>query len=591
MSHYQEWVLRDFENSAAKHLIGIDDYVGMVVENMASVKHKDEIYEPITFHVLMRGYDEAVPVQTDFSSGWYERLQQGVAEMMGTKNAKQLQFRDMVGEDISGRSAHELSAVGKLRVFDKTTGKRLQLEPGARVIPEVPGHMSNNKMHRISEWFDGKLREDAIHAVASELKGSSAAVDLQTRTQANSNLEKKLVDLLKPELQHHLQRHGSNERAKKSDANAVAQQMARAMMKNVRTELRGNMQRIKKHMAAKAVTAMGDSVEDEPLFDAAATQGVAAGLQNESQLYGKMARRAITKSKMDMINHVYRANSIDCGCGDNKKKDDDEYYENYYYGQDLYSKYQLYSGRAVHMEIDSGATAPVAQAPQLRGARLRKKQYQEEQKQIAQEAKFVPFKKTIGAGANRFLERESQRSIGAELDELVPIQKPIGAELDELVPIQKSSGANKFLDELVPIRGWDPDKPTPDWKFPEDQDKKDEEDEEDNIPTNGIKSKMVPIQKSIGADGFLDELVPINKKGVLPIASDLPDFAPRNVKLDERQQQPHLIEVETATRNPKLVHVSELVGARNKPKLVPKERVTKDSDRINDGMPDIYDFM
>jgi hypothetical protein len=552
MSHYQDWVLKGYETSRAKHLISIDDYVNHVVHNMASVKHKDEIYEPITFQVLVRGFDEAVPVQTDFSEGWYERLQSGVAEMIGGGGAgKNLEFRDMTGENIADRNANELSSVGKIRIFDKTTGKRIQTEPG----PQVPGHMSNNKMHRISEWFEDKLRENAIHTIASELKGSTATVDLQTRTQINSSLEKKLCDLLSSDLQGHLKRHGSNERAKQSDATVVAQQMARTMMKSVRSELRGQMQRIKKHMAAKAVTAMSSNIaaadEEEPLFDAAATQGIAVGLQNESQLYGKIARRAIIKSKMDLINHIYHASTVDCGCGDEKKKnkkDDDDYYADYYYGNDVYQKYQLYSGRAVHMEIQmddpvSHATAVAAAAAEsaptsaLRGARLRKKLHQ--QQEVA--AKFVPFEKKH------------------ELDELVPIRNSM---TQQRTPDKKNDMNLDLLDDLVPI-----------------------------------KSSAAAEASNLD----LDELVPIRRNRVsavaADIASDLPDFYPKVIPT----RKPNLILADApaaaaAPKKPgvKLVHISELMDVDTRKKNTvkePKKRIEKDSDRINDGMPDIYDFM
>jgi hypothetical protein len=131
--------------------------------------------------------------------------------------------------------------------------------------------------------------------------------------------------------------------------------------------------------------------------------------EDEYAMYRDMARRAVSDAKIDSIHYVYRAQPIACGPCDKKKKSkqkedaygDDDYYKDYYYGRPVYDAYNVFSGRAAYMEDTGNSSSGSASASSrdvslplrgneylgsvskevsLRGARLRKKLYQQQVK-------------------------------------------------------------------------------------------------------------------------------------------------------------------------------------------------------------------
>ena len=82
---YQDWVESQYETSASRNYMPIDDYVNLVVRHQPSVQAEDEIFEPVTVNVMLSGFN-TVPLQTDFGAGWYSRLQAGVANMASSCN-------------------------------------------------------------------------------------------------------------------------------------------------------------------------------------------------------------------------------------------------------------------------------------------------------------------------------------------------------------------------------------------------------------------------------------------------------------------------------------------------------------------------
>lgn len=353
MANFQDWILADYAACPVKHLIGAEEYVELVTKNQPSVTD-DDIYDPIVVQLQLCG-SKAVPVQIDYSPSWYPRLCKAVSDMCNVRD--DVELKDIRGRCIKDTSAFELERVGKVKAFTRN-GKRINMP----VLPEPPHHMSNDKIEKLCNWFDTDIRNDIVCTIADELKDSSKT-DLRIKTAENSELHKKLAAVINDKMADtFLATYGSNERARATSNADAAHACAKTVLAQLRQRLRGAVNKIERHLAAKATLALGDNAED--LFGE--DVNVAEHLTDEREMYEKLARKALA-NKMDIINNVYRAtpliacNTCDKSKKKNKKEGDKDYYREYYYGNDVYQRYQQFTGASVFME------------PGLRGARLRKK--------------------------------------------------------------------------------------------------------------------------------------------------------------------------------------------------------------------------
>ena len=370
MASYQDWVLSDYAMSPVAHIMSINEYVELVTKNQPSVTSDDDIYEPIPVNVQLCGM-QAVPVQIDYSSTWYERLCDAVGSMCRVPGAE-IELKDIRGQCISDASASRLECIGKIKAYAR--GKRINLSR----LPAPPQHLSNNKMQTLCSWIDNDIHGPLVSTIANHLVGATSKLDLQPRTAVSSNLGKAIAKVITDnciggDATQFMLNFGSNGRAKNTPPADMAATCARVVLQRVRQNLRGAVTKIEKHLAAKANIAIQNSDDTEELFANVGTDATAK-LEDERQMYEKIARKALA-NKMDIVNCVYRAVPINCGCKgkskntpakDKKKKNsDDPYYADYYYGDKVYQRYQQFTGSTVFME------------PGLRGARLRKKQHQQ----------------------------------------------------------------------------------------------------------------------------------------------------------------------------------------------------------------------
>jgi hypothetical protein len=452
MADYQDWVVADYEASPVAHLIPIETYIDSVIKHMPSVA-PDDIYEPVVVNVQLSGFN-AVPIQIDYSPSWYDRLTEGVGSICG-REAKHIEIKDIRGLCISDASASELSSIGKVKAYCR--GKRINMP----TLPEPPKAMSNDKLRQLGKWFEDRIKGKLVDVITDTLKGSTK-IELQTKTAHNSELEKCICDTIKNQCiggdaREFLKTFGSNERAKNTPVDDMTTKMARTVLRQLRQVIKGAEPKIDRHLAAKAAHALQETGNEEDLFGNIGLEA-AGKLEDERQLYQQLARKSLAKH-MEIINQIYRAAPITChakgkGKKKSKKTDDDDYYREYYYGNDVYNRYQTFAGRAVYMEPVAAAAEPQAS---LRGARLRKKQYQEQIKEVRVKSRIgadfeldrkpMPELEPIGTSAAAVSRRA--------MPELEPIGTPATISrrpMPELEPIGTSAAISRRpMPELEPI--------------------------------------------------------------------------------------------------------------------------------------------
>jgi hypothetical protein len=224
----------------------------------------------------------------------------------------------------------------------------------------------------------------------------------------------------------------------------------------------------------KARAGAAGASEEDDLFVSTALGGYVG--EDEYAMYRDMARRAVSDAKIDSIHYVYRAQPVACGpCGDkkNKKKKekkeesgDDYYYKDYYYGRPVYDAYNVFSGRAAYMEDTGNSSssgtevfvgaehrrnvsdaAAVSKEVSLRGARLRKKLYQQQQQVNAP----LPAPKSAAA-TTPMPPLGPKKGVGK-----APPGIPIDTEMPEFVPIKSrvavSSPSQKVSSPIPPKAG------------------------------------------------------------------------------------------------------------------------------------------
>ena len=358
----------------------------------------------------------------------------------------QIELRNVVGTPINVlcKNADDLHHVGEVKAFYK--GERLNLPE----LPRVPAELASDKIERLSDWLEKVVHEDVAHLIADNLKGS-AKLELQARIATDSALDvaiRKAVTSKASALAADFPKSfGSNQRAKQTKLEDIASNISRGIRGTLRRELKSQEGRIDRAIAAKVAQSLKARVgagasEEDDLFVSTALGGYVG--EDEYAMYRDMARRAVSDAKIDSIHYVYRAQPIACGScggGDKKKKskqkedaygDDDYYYKDYYYGRPVYDAYNVFSGRAAYMEdipsSSSSAAAAVSKEVSLRGARLRKKLYQQQQ-QV--KASLPAPKSAAAAAATPMPPLGPKKGLGR-----APPGIPIDAEMPEFVPIK-----------------------------------------------------------------------------------------------------------------------------------------------------------
>jgi hypothetical protein len=373
----------------------------------------------------------------------------------------QVELRDVTGVPINRacRAADDLHHIGEVQAFYQ--GERLDLAE----LPAVPSELASNKIARLSDWLEKVVHEDVAHTIAGELKGATK-LELNARIATGSELDKKIqasvMEKARTLASDFPKTFGSNQRAKQTSLAHIATNISKGIRGSLRKELKANEGRIDRVIAAKVAQSLKKNAsEDDDLFVSTAIAGYAAGAEDEYAMYKDMARRAAADATIDTIHYVYRAQPIACKPCERGKKENDEdedssYYKDYYYGRDVYERYNVFSGRAAYMEeekekpnvrrsaADVGKMAgvsPPSSSSNLRGARLRKKLYQEEVQQRidAKSATPPPLGQRKG----------------------VPPGIPIEDEMPEFVPIPKSPASQGISEKATfvpfassrPLRG------------------------------------------------------------------------------------------------------------------------------------------
>lgn len=359
---------------------------------------------------------------------------------------------------------------------------------------------------------------------------------------------------------------GCTDKARQASGETAIARASETILRQIRQGLRANQAAVDRTISARiaASVASPSRVEqddsEEPIFASLQNAPVHSAIE-EQKLYTGIARKALGKGVINIVNHFYRG--IGCGVCQTKKKEervvqledgeDEAYYSDYYYGavnKRFQDKYHAVAGRAIFME-PSAAAQQQQQLQGLRGARLRKK---------LQDLPPRPKLEPLGAPV---------KPLANQRPKLVPLGAPAKPKLvddddEPLVSFQQEPLGDKVgaqRPKLVPLG--------------------------DQIATQ--KPKLVPLGDQ------RPKLVPIGAPARPKLVDDddepLVSFQQEPLGDKVSVQRPKLVPL--GDQRPKLVPL----GASVKPKLVPlvapepRVDLTKGVQRVNDGLPDFLDFL
>lgn len=524
MATFQDWVVSDYNASRSKQYIPIQEYVDLVVKHRPGV-YPDEIYEPIIVKLQLSDHD-CVPIQVEYSPSWYSQIQQGVSHMTKIKPSEVV-LKDVTNTDIRNQitDAHDLAHIGKIRVFNGNT--RVNLPS----LPEPPAHMSGDTLEHLNNWYEKDMKSALVSAIVTELKDAKDELDLHTRTNQNSPLDLKLQDIVKTkciggDLSSFVKTYGSTHRAKTTPAVDVAQNIATSMLRQTRQVMGGAERRLKRHLGAKLAANLKQN-SDGHIFSSTAAQ-VGEGMEDEHKMYSELARKAVRLNKLEVINHVYRAQPIKCGC--DKKEDEESYYDNYGYSQDTYDRVQKFLGNAVFMapalpkavsKLPKAPGKPFESVKEPSNVSFTQETYDKVQKIREKPVYMAPnvVKSSTGSPLRGARLRDALKEDPAPVGKFVPFPKVVEREMPAL---RKKTG----IDTQKPIGKFVP--------FPKD------EKEMSDKPWPGIKERIDSSKKvEKPFPGVVSskkvELVPIGSPvyAAEPINDGMPDI---NYYLKKRQQ-------------------------------------------------------
>lgn len=370
---------------------------------------------------------------------------------------------------------------------------------------------------------------------------------------------------------------GCTDKARQASGETAIARASETILRQIRQGLRANQAAVDRTIQARIAASVASRVDDDdseqPIFASLQNAPVHSAIE-EQKLYTGIARKALGKGVINIINHFYRG--IGCGVCQTKKKkneenddgEDEAYYSDYYYGavnKRFQDKYHAVAGRAIFMEPSAAAPAQQQTLQGLRGARLRKK------------LQDLPPRPKLEPIANRAV------PLGAPVKpKLVPI-----ADEAPLVSFQGPTEVTQRRPKLVPIGEEITQRPK---LVPLDDD-----------------TSLVSFQKPVGDDVTQrrPKLVPLGNKvdtqkpKLVPIGGRVESQRPKLVPLDNDTplvsfQKP--LGDEVTQRRPKLVPLGDKVETQ-RPKLVPlvtpepRVDLTKGVQRVNDGLPDFLDFL
>lgn len=348
------------------------------------------------------------------------------------------------------KRADDLHHIGDVKAYYK--GDRINLPK----LPEAPSELASNKIERLSEWLDKTVHEDLVHVVASELKGATK-LELHGKTAIGSELDKKIQKVVVQKAQEVSKEFpkafGSTQRAKNTAMTDIATNVSRGILRELRAEIRGQEARIDRVIAAKVAKAIqATSTPDDELFVSSALSSY-TGAEDELKMYQDMTRKSLSLSKIDSIHHVYRAQPVACNtcpksrqaATEQKEDQDSEYYANYYYGRDVYDRYNAFAGRAVFMDPSPKTVIKEEEPlpePSLRGARLRKKLYQQQ----------MQVEERIPALGSKTQPRVTKSSLGPKTAVNSPLP-PLGPKSSSSFPrVPPAVPIEHDMPEFVPLK-------------------------------------------------------------------------------------------------------------------------------------------
>lgn len=523
---YQYWVQQDYDNSIAKRYgMSIDEYYDSVIKHLPSTTSSDEhAFEPIQLDLKL-SKDVCVPLSVAVTdANWYERLQQVVTDTYFRHKVRdhpeRVKIVDVTRKDIRGLSPDQLAVCGKVRAFVGDEWLVVDSPTTDMSVVDPPTALRNDKQTQLVKWFDNKAKERIVQATAKQLANCDQQ-DIFIRTKVDGPLDKDIRQILRETVpggtSNVMATFGVTERVRAASAESAIARASETILRQIRQGLRTNQVVVERNIKSRIASSLVARKDDDeaPLFDSLAAAPEHSAAQ-EQKLYQGIARKALTKSVVNIINHFYRGVGCDvCQTKTKQKKAEDQeedegYYSDYYYGKvnkRFADKFHSVAGRAIFMEPRSVAAAPVAtDLKGLRGARLRKK--------IGDRPRLMPIgdSNTERPRLVPIGDAEKPKLVSkAERPRLVPIDAPIKPKLvpidmDDDAPLVsfKVSDAQKprlvpNKPKLVPI-DMDDDTPLVSFKF-----------------SDANKPKLVPIgNEAISLDHITRNVEPVN--------DGMPDF-------------------------------------------------------------------
>jgi hypothetical protein len=216
MASYQGWVKTRYGNSQSRYVMSIERYVKNVIEKLPNIE-KDEIYEPIRVSVILgRDPTQCVPLHVDYADKWYEKLQNAVKEMTKLPVSSQIELVDISGKGIKDLDAKSLACVGKVKARNNNKPIALVLNK----LPEPPKDMRTDKLLQLKNWHESSgLKENTINLIAETLKEKKSKHEIKSALCVGSDLEKQLKNIVNSStpsknMEKFLNIYGCNEKAR-----------------------------------------------------------------------------------------------------------------------------------------------------------------------------------------------------------------------------------------------------------------------------------------------------------------------------------------------------------------------------------------
>ena len=434
---YQPLFVQVYRQMGSDLPIGV--WAEVVGRNLPMFKSDNQIYNPATVRVKMTKNvtDPEGTVQLDVAlsdADWYGKLTSAIGKMMGCRTP--IDLVDVTGKSIHGSSYAALNSAGDLDVVDRRTRQPVYV---GKIVPP-PREMASDKHVDIGEWFSG-LRTKLCDVITDKLQGCDM-VTLQTAVAQGGPVQRAIEQTItasQPDWSKFLQTYARDDDARALSPVAVAKQLSRSVLTEVRKCLRANKKRINRFYAYKQGS--GEKLWD----DKVASNVTRPVYQSDLEMFDDLVDDALSKSALAQKVYwtVHAGTNVASSAKRTKSRpvlrDTGEHPLDWYYHQHHYKRFGKLPGHVVqsfnkNRGVNKRAPYPGDSIKAIAAFHLFSGRHQLPNERPG----LIPLEESA--------HYERPISLGAEMPRLVPIA---GCAHPKLIPLEDGGE----MPRLVPIAG------------------------------------------------------------------------------------------------------------------------------------------